>query len=293
MGAFVTALLGNLWLAGAVAVLAGVLGLKVPPFAILSGAVVALLALRRGVAVGLSVAVIAAIPVGAAWVWLGTRPGLVFPLALALWPPLLAAAEVLRRTGAQGLALLVIGLTVAGYDLAMHLAVDDVVAFWHDWLRQAIAAVPGARLQGFEEEDMIRLMNGFLGFLYGLSLAVALLFGRWLQSLACNPGGFAPEFRRLRLPRVLLPVAVAALWAAGWFDPLLAAEWFMAAMLVYFFVGLAVIHGVIAVRGMAPGWTVPAYVTLVYLPSIAIPGLALLGALDAFVDFRAQKQAAP
>jgi hypothetical protein len=120
---------------------------------------------------------------------------------------------------------------------------------------------------------------------------LALLFGRWLQSLAYNPGGFGPEFRALRLPRLVLPVAVALVWGAGLWSPVLVADLFMAAILVYFFVGLAVIHGVIAVRGLSWGWAAPVYLALVYLPQFVLAGLALLGAVDTFVNFRAQKGA--
>jgi hypothetical protein len=281
-------LMGRLWIAGLAAGFFGILALGLAPFAILSSAVVALVALRRGWLYGLIVALFAGLLVGAAWWALEARPGLAFPLVFALWPPLLAATETLRRTESQGLALLVVGLTVVGYVVAMHLVVGDVVAFWHEWLKRAVAAVPGATVKGFEENNTIRLMNGFLGVLYGLSLMVALLFGRWLQSLVYNPGGFGPEFRRMRLPRLVLPVAVAVVWAAGWWNPILVADLFMAGILMYFFVGLAVIHGVIAVRGLSSGWAVPVYIALVYFPEVVLAGLALVGALDAFVNFRAQ-----
>lgn len=267
----------------------GILALRLPPFAILSSAVVALVALRRGWIFGLAVAAAAGILVGAAWFLLETKPGLAFPLVFALWPPLLIAAETLRRTESQGAALLAVGLTVATYVVAMHLVVGDVVAFWHEWLKRAVAAVPGATVKGFEENNTIRLMNGFLGMLFGLSLMVALLFGRWLQSLLYNPGGFGPEFRRLRLPRLLLPLAVAVVWVAGWWNPILVADLFMAGILMYFFAGLAVIHGVIAIRGLPVGWTVPIYIALVYFPEMVLAGLALVGALDTFVNFRAQR----
>lgn len=282
-------LMRSLWIAGLAAGFFGVLALRLPPFAILGSAVVAVVALRRGWLYGLAVALLAGLLVGIAWWLLPARPGLAFPLVFALWPPLLIATETLRRTESQGLALLAVGLTVAGYVVAMHLAVGDVVAFWHEWLKRAVAAVPGATVKGFEENNTLRLMNGFLGVLYGLSLMVALLFGRWLQSLLYNPGGFGPEFRSLRLPRLVLLLTVAVVWAAGGWNPILVADLFMAGLLMYFFVGLAVIHGVIAARGLPVGWTAPIYIALLYFPEMVLAGLALVGALDTFVDFRAQK----
>jgi hypothetical protein len=282
-------LMRSLWIAGLAAGFFGILALRLPPFAILSSAVVALVALRRGWVFGLTVALLAGLLVGTAWLLLPARAGLAFPLVFALWPPLLAATETLRRTESQGFALLVVGLTVVGYVVAMHLVVGDVVAFWHDWLKRAVAAVPGATVKGFEENNTIRLMNGFLGVLYGLSLMVALLFGRWLQSLLYNPGGFGPEFQRLKLPRLVLPAAVAVVWAAGGWNPVVVADLFMAGILLYFFVGLAVLHGVIAARGMPVGWVVPVYIALLYFPEMVLAALALVGALDTFVNFRAQR----
>lgn len=290
MREFANFLMRSLWIAGLMAGLFGVFALKFPPFAILSAAVVALAALRKGWGYGLAVALVAGGAVAAGWYGLGSRPGLDFPLVFAVWPPVLAAAETLRRTESQGLALLVVALAVAAYILGMHLATGDVVAFWQEWLKRAVAGVPGATVKGFEENNTLRLMNGFLGMLYGLSLALSLLFGRWLQSLAYNPGGFGPEFRRLKLPRLTLLAAALAVWGAGFWNEVLVADLFMLAMLLYLFVGLAVIHGVIAVRGLPGMWAVPVYVALVYLPPFALPGLAVLGALDTFVDFRTQKR---
>jgi hypothetical protein len=267
----------------------GIVALKVPPFGLPSAAVVGLYSLRKGWPHGLLVALGAGLLVGAGWYGLGSRPGLDFPLAFALWPPVLLAAEALRRTESQGLALLAVGLAVIAFVLGMHIVTGDVTAFWHAWLKRAVAGVPGATVRGFEENDSLRLMNGFLAVLYGLSLMVSLLFARWLQSLVYNPGGFGAEFRRLRLPRLVLPVAIAAVWLAGYWNPVLVADLFMVAMMLYFFVGLAVIHGVIAVRGLPWGWVVPVYIVLVYLPQYALSGLALLGAVDTFVNFRAQR----
>jgi hypothetical protein len=289
MRAFADFILRNPFNAILVAGLFGILALKIPPFCLPSAAALGLYALRRGWAAGALATLGAAAVVAVGWYLLGSRPGLDFPLVYALFPPLLVAAEVLRRTESQGHALLAVGLAVAAFVVAMHLATGNVVEFWHAWLQRAVAAVPGATVQGFEDNGTLRLLNGFLAVLYGLNLMLSLLFARWLQSLAFNPGGFGPEFRRLRLDKRVLFLAVAAVWLAGAGGQAMLADLLMAAMMMYFFVGLAVIHGVIAVRGIAVGWVLPLYVLLAYLPQYALSGLALLGALDAFVDFRAQR----
>lgn len=279
----------NLWVAGVFAGIFGVLALRLPPFAIFSAALIALLALREGWQRGVGVAVIAGLIVSGGWGWLGSRPGLTVPLVFALWPPLLLMTEALRKTGDQGRALLVAGGVMLAFVLGMHAFTGDVVAFWHEWLRAAVTAVPGATVKGFEENDTIRLMNGFMALIYGLGLMLSLLLGRWLQSLAFNPGGFAREFRQLTLPRWLLPLAVLLIWAGGLWDAVLLADLLMAGILIYFFAGLAVLHGVIAVRGLPSLWLAPAYLLIMFFPPQALAGLALLGAVDTFVHFRAQR----
>ncbi len=282
-------IVSNPWVAAALAGIFGVLALRLPPFALFSSALVALAALREGWRRGALVGLLAAVLVGGGWFWLGSRPGLAFPLVFALWPPLLMMAEVLRKTADQGRALLVAGAVMLAFVLVMHALTGDVVAFWHEWLKRAVAAAPWATVQGFEENDTLRLMNGFMALIYGLGLMLSLLLGRWLQALAFNPGGFAPEFRRLTLPRWVLPLAVLLIWAGGLWDAVLLADLLMSGILLYFFAGLGVIHGVIAIRGLPPVWLAPAYLLILFFPPQALAGLALLGAVDTFVRFRAQQ----
>jgi len=62
------------------------------------------------------------------------------------------------------------------------------------------------------------------------------------------------------------------------------------AMLLYSMVGLAVIHGVLSVRGMSVGWLWPVYLLVAFLPPEALATLALIGAVDTFVHFRIQER---
>lgn len=270
----------------AIAGLFGVLSLKVLPFALLSAAALGLVALRKGWLDGAVVAIGAAVVVGAGFFLMELRPGLNFPVVFALWLPLLICAEVLRRTESQGLALLVVGLTVGLFVLGMHVVTGDVVAFWQSWLRRAVAAVPGATVQGFERDGTLRLMNGLIAVLYGIGLMFSLLCARWLQSLVYNPGGFGPEFQRLRLPRLALPVVVGAIWASGTVSQILVADLLMVAVMIYFFAGLAIVHALVAFRRLHWTWSAPPYVALIFAPQYAVVGLALVGAFDALIDFR-------
>ncbi len=276
---------------GVLAGLFGVLALRLPPFAIVAAALVALVCLREGVYRGLLVTLIGGALVAAGWFTLGSRPGLAFPLVLPLWPTVLLMAEWVRRGRSLGTALAVAGAVMVSFVAFMHFLTGDVVGFWHEWLTRAVAAVPGATVKGFEDNDTVRLMNGFMALLLGLALFLALLLGRWMQSLMSGRPRFAAEFRQLALPFWFLPVMVTLIWAGGVVDPILLADLLMVAILLYAFVGLAVLHGVLAVRGQSQGWALPAYVLLVYFPPQALAALALVGAVDVFVRFRVQQPA--
>lgn len=281
----------NIWVSGVIAGLFAVLSLRLPPFSILSSSIVAMVALSEGLARTMGVVLLAGLLVAMGWYGLGSPSGLAFPLVLALWPPLLLMTLVLKRSGNWGLALQVAGAVMLVFVLAMHTWTDDVVTFWHDWLQRALAAVPGADLKGFEQSSMLRLVNGFVAMIFGLALIVALMLGRWLQFMAFPPGDFGREFRAISLPAWVLALAVAVMWAGGLRDVVMLSDLLMVAILLYAVVGLAVIHGVLFVRGMSAGWRVPVYLLIAFFPPEALATLALIGVVDTFVHFRVQEAA--
>ncbi|MFN5746864.1 MAG: hypothetical protein ACK443_12390 [Methylococcaceae bacterium] len=280
---------GKVWMAGMLAGIFALLGLRLLPFVILSGAMIAVPALRLGWRYGFMAITYAALILCAGWYWLGTPPGVPFPLALLIWPLLLVLTEARRRSGGLHLPLMAMGLIMVIYVIVMHLVTGDVMAFWQRWLSHAMAAVPGISVRSFEQNEALRVVNGFVAMLLGLSLMLALLLGRWLGSLSDQPGSFAPEFRALALSRMVLPLTVAAIWGAGLWEPLMKTDLLMVAILFYCFVGLAVLQGVIAIRGMSSLWLIPIYLMVLIYPPQGLVALALIGALDPFVHFRQQQ----
>lgn len=293
MQALVDRIVNNFWIAVLAASILGTLGFHFPPFAVLSGSVISVVTLRKAWQQGFIVMLAAAIPVFLAWFWQPKIPGMVFPLVFILWPPLLLASETLRRTASQGHALLILGIAVAAFDLGMHVFTGDVVEFWQDWIKNVIASIPKAKIPEVENQSVLRLWNGFVGLLYGVGLISALFIARWMQALAYYPGGFRMEFRELRLPRMALVIAVAAVWLGGLYDPILQGDWFIAAMLIFSVAGLATLLGYMALRKFSPSWNFPLYLTVILFPSLAIPGLAMIGAMDCFIDFRNQGKRPP
>ena len=271
-----------------IAGLFGVVSIFVIPMGYVSGAALGLVALRKGDVEALLVLAGAGILVLLAEAVTPARPGLDFPLVVAIWLPVLVCSAVLRSSRSQGMVLLTVGIFAALFVLGMHLMTDDVVAWWKQWLEAAVSGVKGATLKGFEEDGTLRLMNGLVAVLYGASLMITMILARWWQAILYNPGGFREEFHALRLPRMLLPAVVAALLLAGLGSKGLLSDLFMVCIMVYFFQGLAIMHALTAKRRFGWGGLAPIYAALFFFPQYVLMGLAILGALDGIVDFRAR-----
>ncbi|QJD30120.1 hypothetical protein [Methylococcus geothermalis] len=269
-----------------IAGLLGMLSLYFLPAASFSAAAVGLVALRLGTARGVFLALAIAVPVAACGYLFPPRPGLELPLLVLLCPLVLGAAALLLRGGKQGPALLFIGAVCMAGVIAIELISGDATAFWRSWLQHAVKGVRGATVQGFEENGTLVLMNGLMAFLIGGTAFLTLLLARWWQSLLYNPDQFGPEFQRLRLPRPALAAAVALVVIAHFWRPALQMHLLLVGIMVYAFQGLAVVHGVVAQRGIGwIGW-LPPYLALVFVPQFGTVGLAALGAVDALANFR-------
>lgn len=279
------------WRAIAVASLFALIGVYFVPIILLSAAAIGLVTLRRGWQDGLIIAMAAVAVTWSVFSLLPPKPGLPFPLAFALWPPVLAAAETLRRSSSQGIALVSVVVFLVTYVAIMHSLTGDVVAFWEGWLQEAVTNVKGATVEGFKRDGTLRLMNGLVGLLYGASVIVSLLLARWWQAILYNPGGFRQEFCQLRLPRLMLLGLVGLIWAAGMINQILMVDLLIVSMSVYLFQGLAVLHGIIDKQKLNGFWLTPVYGLLLFLPQYGLMGLALLGAVDTFVDFRSRIRA--
>lgn len=269
-----------------IAGLFGVISLFVIPMGYVSGAALALVALRKGDREALLVLAAAGVIVLLAETMTPARPGLNFPLVAAIWLPVMVCSAVLRRTRSQGMVLLAAGVFAILFVVGMHLITGDAVAWWKNWLEMALSGVEGARLKGFEQDDTLKLMNGLVAVVYCVSLMFTMLIARWWQAILYNPGGFREEFHALRLPRMVLPAVVVILVLAGAASKALLSDLFMVCIVMYFFQGLAIMHALVATQRFGWGGLIPVYAALVFVTQYVLMGLALLGALDNLVDFR-------
>jgi uncharacterized protein YybS (DUF2232 family) len=272
------------------------MALLLPPLGVVSGAVPALVTLRRGAGAGLVVAAVGLVATGVlAWLIFGS-PWVGVALGAMQWLPMIVLALVLRQSVSLPLAVLgagAIGLLVLA---GVYLLVPDPVAMWREVLEQvfrpALERADTEMSTGQLEElldQVARLMSATVAASLTVSLVLSLLLARWWHAMLDNPGGFGREFRELRLGRSV-SVAALAVFAAVIFvqTPALLG---LAAVLVgvLLFQGLAVVHALVAARGMSMGWLAGMYVLLFLVPQ-SVPLISLLGLIDNWVNFRARAE---
>lgn len=279
-----------------VTALAAMLMPLIPLFGVLAGGALALVTLRNGAREGLLIALGAAVALAlAARVFGSAAGGASIAVALAVsWIPLLLAASALRSTRSQAAALASAGLGVAGFALLFHAYIGDPADWWRgilpDFVQPLLERLP---MTGPEQEEFLgmvaRAMTGVLAATLLSGTMAAVLFGRWLQALVFNPGGFGSEFRELRLGRAMSVIAllVVALstFLGGWLGSLALTLLFLcAAMLAV--QGLALAHAVVARRNAHFGWLIALYGLIVFFPPQALVVLAAAGFVDGWLDLR-------
>ncbi|MFG6176593.1 hypothetical protein ACGTN6_05075 [Halomonas sp. THAF12] len=248
----------------------------------LGAAIAGLVALRRGLSPALPVIVAAAVPAG--WWW--TR-GDVIPLACILLVTLMAVvlrarlrwSETLIVGALAGAAMIQLGIFLppggAGPLLEqLRQSSPEIASMLDEFSRQGLATERLAEL----------LIGGVTGLVVLLAAVACLALARSWQAGLYNPGGFREEFHALRLaPRELLVLmAILAIGAVLVLPGLGLMLW--VPLLV---AGIALVHGVIGLKGMNGLWLIAFYVLLITTwPMILIVLFAAL--IDSFADFRAR-----
>lgn len=272
------------------------LGLMLPPVAILSSALAALVCLQadsqKALMVLLGSAVVASLIGGL----LAAMPFLGLVMLLTLWAPVAASAIWLRRSGNLSQAMLMTAMLGVGVLLAVTAAVPDTNAAWQALLEQQLL-VPfkgtpqeAQALQLIEQlQGMGVLLPGLLGMSVMLSVQMALLIGRWMQSQAIKPGAFGNEYRQIKFGR--WPMLVFALVVVGALltkQPLLQSFALVVGWLPVK-QGIAVMHAWCGRPGFVQGKPalILGWVLLIFLPHFVVL-IAAIGAVDNWMNFRSR-----
>ena len=269
------------------------LSLLMPPFSFVGGAIIGLATLRYGTGEGFVVLAGSSVVFAAAmWALAGSiAPAMVFVAVTGL--PALALCALLRATSSQGFVLAAASVAAGAAIMVLHLAVPDPARWWLDMLEATLAIRTGDIDPGTLEQ-----LAGLLGtVLTGLPIAVmvtsmiVVFLARWGHAALDNPGGFGREFRDLRIGRRFATgagvVAGLALFAApeggGVGHDLLVLA--VAACAIQ---GIALVHGLVALRGGARAWIVAMYASLLLVTPAAVLALSVAGFSDAWLDYRAR-----
>ncbi|HWP94419.1 MAG TPA: hypothetical protein VNL72_01600 [Gammaproteobacteria bacterium] len=257
---------------------------------VLSGGVIALVALRHGASWAAGVASAAAALL--ALVGLATGRGvwvLVVP-ALAMWLPSLALGALLRRTVSLSLTVQAACAVACAGVIAFLGFTPDPEGVWRKWLADAFLPLlegVGGKTDAIDLTALARLATGMMATSFLLLVTLALIVGRFWQAVLDNPGGFGREFRAFANGRVATLIVSVIFVAAPLTKNLMLENVAIVLIVPFLYQGLAVAHAMVWNRGLHGAWLTPLYLGLVLLPLPTVAALAGVGYLDNWFSFRA------
>lgn len=282
----------NRWVAIGLVSLCSILSIRLlpssyaTPLPYIAAAAIGLVTLRNSLIEAMAVLLGAVSLVLLAVQLMEAKPEFHFSLAFVLWIPTLVCAWLLRITQSQGIMICAAGIFGILLVISMHGLTGDVIAWWKSWLASVIHRVPGATVEGFEQDNTLEKLTGLMSLFFSLAIILSLLLARWWQSTLFYAGGFKEEFHNLRLPRqIILWLCMAGLlfyflWPVMGFDCL------PVAVAIFTIQGIATIHGIAGAREKKVFLIIPLYILLVLKPVHVGYGLAFVGILDVLFDFR-------
>ncbi|MNY21122.1 hypothetical protein D3C86_1546440 [compost metagenome] len=251
----------------------------------MSAAAGSLVVLRRGLHDALGIVAWALLPTLLWWHFGEPRPLLVLFGTLVL-------ALVLRASVSWTRVLLASVLLGVLYGVIIDAVFGETVKRNAAELLELMPQMLGEAYQQMSADEKARVGNLLMPVLTGLMAALlqllsllSLLLGRYWQALLYNPGGFAREFRAVRLPA---PIAVVLL-VGIFLLPGLGIELAMLTPLCSVplaFAGVALLHGLVAQQRLGRFWLVGLYVSLLLFMQLVYPLLVVLAVVDSLFDFR-------
>ena len=270
-----------------------ILSLVFPLVGILSAAVVGLVTLRQGPAAGLLLVATSSVVAALVTMMLAdmtfATPAILSLAILLLLTWLIGV--ILRYTRSLPVALSAltgIGMVII---VAFHLAVGDPLAWWQshfdEFFAQATDSMMADQKMVFEQnlETWAAIMTGFVTMAFLLNIIFALFIARAWQATLYNPGGFRQEFYDLQFGKKYAIIALVVATLALIPDSIIAVickDILMVILMVYVLQGIAVVHFVVAKKGLHWAWLVGLYV-LVFLMSQLV---AITGYIDTWMNFR-------
>lgn len=274
-----------------VAVVLAVLGAMVPPLSLLSGSVVALVALRLGatqalLVIGWGATLLSVLSFG---LFGQFQLGLLY--GLAQWLPVLGFALLLRRSASWAWVMQVLALVGMAGVLLTHALYPDIAQFWRSLLKVSLQdTLLHIGMSKEQAADAVRHLAQYFTGIFAvsivLSVSISLMLARAWQAMLYNPGGFGQEFTQWRIGRVvagvMLLLAVAALLSRN----TLLVELMAVGLVPFLMQALGLVHGLVKQSSLSVGWLVGLYALLLFVTLQVAAVLAAVGIADCFVDIR-------
>lgn len=271
-----------------VAATLALVSLIMPPVSIVSSASVALVTLRRGALEGLIVLACSTAVAGLLGFFLLGNFQFVLLYGMVLWLPVWLISIILREGRYLSLAVeIAVSLGALGV-IGFYLYDTNLALMWKNILTQMVP--PNAPVVDIKHTlDLLsHYMTGIIAAASVFGLLFGLFLGRWWQALLYNPGGFKQEFLSLNTrPRLAIGSIVVvgiALFSSGVISEV---SWNITILLLvlYLFIGIAVLHTLFASMKMGRYMVPMFYVTLFLIPHAMLP-VAIVGLSDAWMNLR-------
>ncbi|WP_223654909.1 hypothetical protein [Halopseudomonas nanhaiensis] len=255
-----------------------------------SAAALALVILRRGPREAMPVLVWGILP-ALAWAMVGDLTPLLVILGAG-------AMAVLLRQRSDWAAVVTVAVPLGvAYAVALLLMLDEPLQQLAEQIRDMLPDLLSGVSGGLNEADtaqlealLVPLLAGLMGAVHTLMALISLMIGRSWQARLYNPGGFRQEFHQLRLsPLVAIVLLALTLIGPRWTEVAMVSPIASVPLLL---AGIALIHGVVGLRGLGTAWLVAMYVMFAFVAQLIYPLIMFLAFVDSLFDFRSRMRPA-
>lgn len=267
------------------------MGALLPPFYWVTGAVLGLIVLRKGINEGVYVLLWSCLPL-IVLLFLG---GEVFLMLVLVGTVLLA--YILRVTASWELTIAA-SIVVAGVSaLLLEWVSADLIAgiaesymtVIADLQAQAQSQVSQTQALLLTSEQAYNMVFGSLAVGIALNLILFLVLARWWQSTLYNPGGFGDEFKQLRLSPIVASALIAVivlLMGIGVFSSDPFQKWVGLITLPMVLASIALVHWTVAEKGLSRSWLFSFYLMMIFMFQLVTPVLVATALIDSWFDLR-------
>lgn len=252
---------------------------------LLAPAALALVTLRKGAYEGTIVLLLGLFPALLS-IMLGESGSVVVWITLLTLLLVYVPAYVLRTTISLPMMILSSIITAIAAVFVVWLFVPNIAQASIDSL---LSQLPASQQEDTQAPlSILTSQTGLLGMIaYVLAFNgfTGVLLGRWLQSIAFNPGGFGEEFRQLRLG---LPISAFCFVASVLLRFMGNEYWWWSNLLAIplLLVTIAIAHHAAKARELAAPWLVLFYIVVFMFMPMAI----CIGFVDTWMNFRDRLQ---